>query len=238
MPCMPRPWDLPIPAPERRCFSKASCPTICNKCWKNGGLTRVTSRYERALSGKAHLIIYADPSPGNIIQLAFQQLPFQGLQVVYKQLAFNMIVFVQDNSCRNTVESGRMRKELLIEIFQSHFLITVDVFPDLGNAQATFIIRPFLAVELHDMRIVKYLFGTRLIRIFAFVLFILVGEYLAGIHYKEPDVPVDLRRSQPYPATVIHGLPHIFYQFGQPGVFGGNIFTHCAKDGGAISHYR
>src|SRR6266702_5920165 len=98
--------------------------------------------------------------------------------------------------------------------------MTIDILPDLGNAETAFIIGPLFPVELRNMRIDEYLFGTRLIRVFAFVLFILVGEYLAGVHYKKADVAVDLGRGETYPAAVIHGLPHIFDQLGESGGFG------------------
>src|SRR3979490_2819883 len=118
-----------------------------------------------------------------------------------------MIIFMQDDPGGDPVKGRYMRLKILIDKFKGHFLIPVNIFPDLGYAETSFIIRPFLPVEARDMRVDEYLLHAGPIWIFSFLILFQVLEDLVGIHYEKTDIPVDLGSRQPDPVAGIHGLP-------------------------------
>ncbi len=54
-----------------------------------------------------------------------------------------MIMFMQNDPCCNALEGGNMRFKIFVLVFQGHRFIPYNIFPDLRNAEAAFVIGPF-----------------------------------------------------------------------------------------------
>src|SRR6516225_3718610 len=111
-----------------------------------------------------------------------------------------MIMFVQDDPGRDTVVGHQVLLKLFIQKFNGYLFIADDIFADFGNAQTTLIIAPLLSVQFVDMCIDKHLLDTWFIRVFSFILFILIGKNLVAVDDKETDIPIHLWCGQSYPA--------------------------------------
>ena len=66
-----------------------------------------------------------------------------------------MIVFMLNDPGRQTRKGFFMVVEIFIQITQGQHRISVYVFIDVGNAQTTFVKRPFFALFMKDFRIDK-----------------------------------------------------------------------------------
>ena len=95
-----------------------------------------------------------------------------------------MIIFVKNNSGSQPIEGFNLWCEALINIFKRHFLIPRNVLTDFRNTQATFVVSLFLAIQLANLGIYKYLFQSGLIRVLSFVLLILICKYLGTVYNK------------------------------------------------------
>lgn len=179
---------------------------------------------------KGHLVINAHFPAGNIVEAAFHKLSLQRGNMIDKEFAFNMIVFMKDNSGSKAGEGLGVLYKMLIAIPQGDRLLAVNIFPDLRNTEATFVIRPLLSFQFSDMCIDKHAFKTWIAGILGLFFLIHIPEHLLRIHHEQADIPVNLRRCQSYSVAGIHGFPHIFHQFGQAGVFRGNIGGYFTKD--------
>src|ERR1700694_3474936 len=102
-----------------------------------------------------HLIIYGDIAFRDIIQLSFHQLSLQRRHVVDEKLAFDVVVLMQDDAGGNAIKGFFVVAEFLVLVFDRYFFCTIYVFPDLGNAEAAFIVGPVVPMLLHNMRIDK-----------------------------------------------------------------------------------
>ena len=149
-----------------------------------------------------------------------------------------MIIFVQYDPCSDAVEGCIMWLKLFINIADSYLFITLNIFPDLGNAQATFVISPFFPVQRFHMRIYEYLLYTGGIRIFFLFILVHACKDLCAVYHKNAYILIHLWRSKPYPAGSIHGLPHIFNKFAEMGIIGLDIFTNSPQHRGAVSYNR
>src|ERR1700722_8086136 len=100
----------------------------------------VTRRPGPASARKSHLIVYADLAFCNIVQLALQQFPLQRLQVIDEQFAFDMIVFVEDDTGGNSVIGLLVGLKVLVNGGQGYLLAAGDILQDLWHPQTAFVV--------------------------------------------------------------------------------------------------
>src|SRR5262249_51797324 len=100
--------------------------------------------------------------------------------MIDEKLSFRMIVFVLGHPRRKPGEGFGMCLKIFIGIGQRNRFLSEYIFPDLRNTETAFIVRPFIAVGLEDMRVDKNRFYTRNIIVLRFLLFIHIIKYLYG----------------------------------------------------------
>src|SRR5689334_23212469 len=104
--------------------------------------------------------------------------------MIDEKFSIDMIVLMQDHSCSKTGKSLGMWLEILVNKTECYRFLAVNIFPDLGDTQAAFIIGPFITTHVYQVGIDKYEFLTGAIIILPFLFFIHVIKYLHSIDHE------------------------------------------------------
>src|SRR5687767_230254 len=96
------------------------------------------------------------------------------------------------HSCSDPAERFSMWLEIFIKVFQYDRLGPHDIFPDLRDAQTSFIIRPLNSFQVFYMRIDESFLNAGFIREFSFFILIHMLKYLLGVYHKHTDIFVYL----------------------------------------------
>ena len=103
-----------------------------------------------------------------------------------------MIIFMENNPGRNTVKGFCLDVKIFIKKSEGNFLFPDNILPDLWDAQASFIIRPFISVYSFYPGIDEDTFVARIARIIILFIIFKVFNDLDAINYEEPYVVVNL----------------------------------------------
>src|SRR5262252_3280553 len=93
--------------------------------------------------------------------------------------------------------------KIFIQVFNGNNLGADHIFSYFRDAKASFVIGPWLAVQLLRFCIDKNLFSARLVWVISLILFFLVLKYLRAVNQEETDILVHLWCGQPHTVTGI-----------------------------------
>jgi hypothetical protein len=145
---------------------------------------------------------------------------------------------MKDYPGRDAVESLEVALEKLIQETDGHLFFAQDIFPDLRDTEATFVIGPFLPFKADYAGVDEYLLNPGLVRVLRFFLILHAIENHGAVHHEQADGAVNLRGGKANAIGTVHSFPHVFEQLVQLRVVGADVFGYLAEYGMAICYDR
>src|SRR5690606_12727955 len=128
---------------------------------------------------KLHPVLHFHHTFADGIQLSFDKLSFKWLQFLNEKKAFNMVIFMLNDSGIYTCKRFNMLHKIFVQIFDTYHFRPVNITTNHWNTQATFLVGFDFAGFFYFLSIDEYFFDTLIL----FSLF----HYLDGINDKKPD---------------------------------------------------